>query len=434
MKTVNDFLDNDERVLWHGRPNYFVWVLSRILLPTVILLPLLTLLLYGIVVNKAYFLSVFLLFISLFIMMLFWEYYVVFTKKGFPKYYITSNSTIIILSELGGIKSPFMANELVFTRDNIVNIYHKQNIFEKLIGKNCRSIVFILGFRHTETSHQVELPSELAGRPVDEINETLSEAPYPKTKMNVVKDVDPIIRSVGFAQVGSPITFSSIDDFEQVNSVINEQQISEEPEWESFSSTKGLIIYALVKDKVRLARSLLYSSIIVFFLLIGIYMLAGSQELFLSVTSYYLPKILLIILGIFVVTSNTLKVITGWISPRYWITRNSLRIQGRSRKLISGVPFENIQLDRIKHVWRLRFAGDRNDSYILGIELDPVGPQRSNRRDSLISKGLKLWGGSLSYRVVVSISDSDGFIKVIGQKPQEIRQDIFEKILFYSSI
>lgn len=159
MKDLSEYLMQDEEIIWQANPNYKIWILNKVLIPTIILAPITLLILLGLI-NKMYFLITLIPFILFFDLSLLNQFYQLKSRKNYPTYYITSKGRIFIFSELGGLKSPLLPYEAEFSISNIISIVVKQNILEKLFGLDCKSINFNLGFQNKITTDLVQPKSE----------------------------------------------------------------------------------------------------------------------------------------------------------------------------------------------------------------------------------------------------------------------------------
>lgn len=202
-----------------------------------------------------------------------------------------------------------------------------------------------------------------------------------------------------------------------------------------------LLVYGIIKDTVRLLRFFLAFVTLMIFLAVIFYTLV-PPEVFLKLTSFYLPKTVLAALVIFTASSYTLRILLRWISPRYTISNGSLKLYPREIKIVADPPYERIHLDRIKKIWRVpspidSFFGKQSTTYLLGVELQSsqgydLIPVRG-QRNGFFKKILRIAGGSLSYRIILSVPNAQDFIREIKIKPEDIDGNLFEIIVFLIS-
>jgi hypothetical protein len=427
MKSISHYLAQNETISWRGNPNFLVWTLKKILIPSIILIPLTTLVLLGLF-NKAFVLFVFLPFLLFFDFFLLWEYFLIFSKKGYPRYYITSQKRILILAELGGLKSPFSSYEGVFSLENIRSTLTTQNIFEKVFGTDCKTIVFYLGFQ--TTIKQSLIQSDLSGNT------------KPQFDIKLMGDADQQTQTIAYSQGGvnaQNIIFDSVESPEVILNLLNKQTAPADKTQVTLtkSSFKGLLFYGIIKDCIRLCKIIVYTLIMLLFLGAMIYILA-PKGVFIKIVEFYLPKISLIILFIFLLTTSILKVLARLISPQYEIVGNCLIIKPRRFRIISDPPQEKIDLSRIKRIWRVRnfIDGSNTNSFMLAIQLADIytGKYSIKTNTNLISKLLKMGSGGLTYRVLCSIPRGDEFIRQFGgvEITEGFEGSFFERLVFYS--
>ncbi len=427
MKAITEYLNQNETIIWQGRPDFFVWALKKILIPSAILIPITTAIIIGLI-NQAFVLLVFAPFFLFFDFFLFWEYLLVFSGKGYPTYYITSQKRIIILAELGGLNSTFMPYEGVFSYENIRSTVMKQTMLERLFGTNCKTIFFHLGFQPIIKQTLVQ-----PGLNIDT---------NPQFGFTLATDLDLQTQTIAFAQGGSKaqkISFDSVESPEFILSFLTGEipQPNFSAGVEVKSSLKGLLLYGLIKDFVRLLKSVLYTSIVIMVLGLIIYAQA-PHSIFIKIVDYYLPRSLLLSSIIFLVGTSVPRVVLGLISPLYKIVDNFLIIKQRRFKIISDPIQEEIDLSRIKRIWRIRNFIDSSEtsSFLLAIQLTDIylGQNNFKTKTNFISKLLKMSSGALTYRVLCSIPNEDAFIKQLGDIEiiEDFDGNIFEKFIFYS--
>lgn len=427
MKNISQYLAQNETIVWQGNPNFLVWTLKKILIPSVVLIPITAIVLLGLL-NKVFVLIVFTPFLLFFDFFLLWEYFLIFSKKGYPAYYITSQRRILILAELGGLKSPFASYEGIFSFENIRSTLIRQNIFEKLFGSNCKTIFFYLGFQSSIKQTLVQ---------PDLIENTKSQF-----DVKLTSNLDLQTQTIAYSHGGENaqnISFDSVESPEVILNFLNNnitpsnyaQGVEVKP------SLRGLLMYGLIKDCIQLVKTIFYASIVLIFLGAMIYFLA-PQGVFIKIVEYYLPKILLIIFFIFLLTASMPRVAIGLISPLYKITENSLIIKPRRFRIISDPPQEEIDLSRIKKIWRISNFIDKSNttSFLLAIQLTDIytGQYSIKTNTNFISKLLKIGSGALTYRVLCSIPKGDEFIKQLGSMEtiEGFEGNLFERLIFYS--
>lgn len=203
-----------------------------------------------------------------------------------------------------------------------------------------------------------------------------------------------------------------------------------------------LLVYGIIKDTVRLLKVLLVLVPLVI-LLAAIFYVLAPPEVFLKLASFYLPKVVLAASIIFTISSYTLRILIHWVSPKYVISDNSLKFYPREIKIIADPPYEKVELSRIKRIWGISspvdlFFGKPSTTYLIGIELQgtylgyPVVLEKS-RGSSVFKKLLRMGGGSLSYRVILSIPEGQAFIRELGVKPENIEGSLFEMFVLLLS-
>lgn len=203
--TINTYLSPGETVIWQSSPNFLAWSLSKVLMPSIFLIPISLLILIGLI-NKAFVLVVFIPFVFFLDLSLFWNYYLIITKKGYPIYYITSSKKVIILAPLGGFEfflKPYIA---VFNQKDIKDLVINQKLIERLVGSTIKSIQFHLGF--TVNAKQVSNIDNISSNP--SISVKLA---------GQGSEAGTIAYSQGVN--GSVISFESIDKIETIQSILN---------------------------------------------------------------------------------------------------------------------------------------------------------------------------------------------------------------------
>lgn len=205
------------------------------------------------------------------------------------------------------------------------------------------------------------------------------------------------------------------------------------------SSQPAILIIAIIKDIRRFLLIFSFPIGLLILLCIGLYLNFGLSKS-IEAFNYYFWKILIIVFIINAIFSTVARVILKLISPYYVIEDGYLKIYPRSIKIITDIPYVQIEIEKIKYVWRINnifdkiFPGSR--TIFLGIDINQQGlPYQQSKKISLnlISKLSRRVNESLMYQPIISIYDGDEFlVNLPNAKLQEVA--IFENIFFYLSL
>lgn len=147
---ILQFLDQGERVIWEGKPNFYPYLLKKSIPSLIIGTPLLLMVLFlnYLVYSTSAYIGFFvtLPMLAFLAFAFFWTPFIILSRKGFPTYYVTSSKRAIILAELGGLDSPFKSYIAIFSKASIRNVLVRQSIFERAFGAKIKTIHFKLGF------------------------------------------------------------------------------------------------------------------------------------------------------------------------------------------------------------------------------------------------------------------------------------------------
>jgi hypothetical protein len=135
--------------------------------------------------------------------------YLILSKKGYPTYYFTSKQRGIILSELGGFKTPLSPLVAIFSTKNITQTGVTQNIIERLFGPEVRTVWFKIGLSNQIQASQNDVaPGVSLGNlrvTIPTNDSELTTAAYTQGRtltLNSIRDTDRALQNLQPAQNG----------------------------------------------------------------------------------------------------------------------------------------------------------------------------------------------------------------------------------------
>lgn len=205
------------------------------------------------------------------------------------------------------------------------------------------------------------------------------------------------------------------------------------------SSQKAILLITLLKDIRRFLLILMVPTGFLLLLCTGLFLKFGLDT---SVTAFstYIGNILLGATLISLVFSNSWKALLGLFRPYYKIDNRSLYIYPRSIKIFTDIPYVQVDMNKVKHIWKINSFFDQLfphvTTFYLGIDVNnntQVTAYVGNRSINLNNKYFKLMNEALIYQPVICISKGEEFLRNFPGINVESNSAL-ETLSFYLSI